>query len=208
MNAEKLKLEGDQRVIEAGSHPSRSIFELEEALGYSFTNKELLKNALVHKSFLHDVPDFPLGSNERLEFLGDVVLGLIVSSALYRSGPQLTEGQLTALRGAQVRKNTLAELGAPFKLGEYLFMSRGEDAAGGRTRDTNLARTVEAVLGAVYLDGGLAAAEGVWRTILGEQTDERLHEVLRGDYKSQLQQTTQANLRLTPSYRLIGSTGP
>ena len=203
------KTEGGARTdFGAGSSPTRPIGDLEAALGYSFNDIELLKNALVHKSYLHDVPDFHLGSNERLEFLGDAVLSLIVSGELYLAHPALAEGKLTALRGAQVRKNTLAELGEPLKLAEYLYMSKGEEAAGGRNRDSNLARTVEAILGAVYIDGGLAAASMVWHTILAEQSHERLHEVLRGDYKSQLQQMTQAQDRVTPSYRLVGTTGP
>lgn len=206
--AQPPETEESQPQIEAGSAPKKQLSELEDALGYTFQNDEYLRNALIHKSYLHDMPDFYLGSNERLEFLGDAVLGLIVSGELFLSGPGLSEGDLTALRGAQVRKNTLAELGAPLKLAEYLYMSKGEEAAGGRTRDSNLARTVEAILGAVYLDGGLSAAEKVWHTILGEQTDERLKEVLRGDYKSQLQQYTQAHLRLTPMYRLVGTSGP
>jgi ribonuclease III len=191
-----------------GAPPPRSLAELEAALGYTFKNDELLKNALIHKSYLHDVPDFYLGSNERLEFLGDAVLGLIVSTDLFVARPGLSEGELTALRGAQVRKNTLAELGEPLNLGEYLYMSKGEEAAGGRKRDSNLARTVEAVLGAVYLDGGFEAAISAWHTILSDQSDERLHEVLRGDYKSQLQQFTQAVNKLTPVYRLVGTSGP
>jgi ribonuclease III len=188
--------------------PLRSQAELQEALEYTFRDPEYLKNAMVHKSYLHDVPDFYLGSNERLEFLGDAVLGLIVSGDLFVTHPDLSEGELTALRGALVRKNTLAELAEPLALGDFLFMSRGEEAAGGRSRPSNLARTVEAVLGAVYLDGGLDAAVAVWHRILGEQDDERLHEVLRGDYKSKLQQVTQAQMKLTPTYRLVSTRGP
>src|SRR5207253_9918647 len=135
------------------------------------------------------------------EFLGDAVLGLIVSTDLFTSHPDESEGELTALRGALVRKNTLAEVGAPLRLGDFLYMSRGEEAAGGRTRASNLAHAVEAILGAVYLDGGLRAAVRVWRRILGKQSDERLQEILREDYKSQLQHFTQAHLKLTPAYR-------
>src|SRR5215212_4766832 len=134
----------------SAAQPLRPRAELEEAIGYEFKDKECLEQALVHKSYLHQVPDYYLGSNERLEFLGDAVLGLIVSADLFRARPDISEGRLTALRGALVRKNTLAELGAPFMLGEYLYMSRGEEAAGGRTRASNLAHAVEAVLGAVY----------------------------------------------------------
>lgn len=190
------------------AQPRRPLSELESTIGYTFRDPECLKNALVHKSYLHAVPDFYLGSNERLEFLGDAVLGLISSGDLYLSRPNVTEGQLSALRGALVRKDTLARLAAPLDLGEYLYMSRGEEVAGGRTRPSNLARAVEALLGAVYLDGGLDAASSVWHIILGEENDERMQEVLRGDYKSRLQQLTQAELRVTPVYHLAAASGP
>jgi ribonuclease III len=188
--------------------PSRPLSDLESAIGYEFTDKECLQNALIHKSYLHAVPDFYLGSNERLEFLGDAVLGLIVSGDLYLSHPGVPEGHLSALRGALVRKDTLARLAERIELGEYLYLSRGEEVAGGRTRPSNLARAAEALLGAVYLDGGLEAASHVWHSIRGEESDEQLQEVLRGDYKSRLQQLTQAELKLTPSYRLAGASGP
>src|SRR5438270_543291 len=164
------------------AEPLRPMAELEEAIGYAFKDKECLQQALVHKSYLHQVPDYYLGCNERLEFLGDAVLGLIVSAELFRSRPDISEGRLTALRGALVRKNTLAELAAPFMLGDYLYMSRGEEAAGGRTRPSNLAHAVESILGAVYIDGGLQAATGVWRRFLGDHDEERLVVVLRGVY--------------------------
>lgn len=195
---------------EAGgeARPRRALSELQEAIGYPFRDEELLRNALVHKSYLHAVPDFYLGSNERLEFLGDSVLGLIVSGDLYLSRPGLPEGQLSALRGALVRKETLARLAGRLELGDYLYLSRGEEVAGGRTRPSNLARAAEALLGAVYLDGGLQAARDVWQLMLGEESDEQLQEVLRGDFKSRLQQVTQATMKLTPTYRLANTSGP
>jgi ribonuclease III len=191
-----------------GAFPLRPLHELEEIIGYTFQDEELLKKALVHKSFMHEVPDFYLGSNERLEFLGDSALGFIVSSDLYRAYPDVSEGELTAWRGALVRLQTLAEVAAPLELGAWLYMSHGEEAAGGRTRGSNLGRAIEALLGAVYLDGGLDAAADVWHHILGERTQEQLQAVLEGDYKSQLQRFTQAHLRLTPMYRLVETTGP
>src|SRR6516225_8104100 len=150
-----------------GALPVRPFDSLEAQIGYSFKNQDYLRNALVHKSYLHAVPDFPLGSNERLEFLGDSILGFIVSSDLYLDNPDTAEGQLTAWRGALVRLTTLAKVGAPFELGQYMYMSRGEEAAGGRARGTNLGRAVEALLGAAYLDGGIEAAHQVWRRFLG-----------------------------------------
>src|SRR5215210_3953783 len=114
-----------------GAPPKRPVAELEEAIGYTFKQADYLKTALVHKSYLHEVSSAT--SNERLEFLGDAVLDLIVSDNLFHEHPDLPEGQLSALRGTLVRLNTLADVAAPLQLGEYLYMSRGEEAAGGRT---------------------------------------------------------------------------
>jgi ribonuclease III len=191
-----------------GAVPLRPLGGLQETLGYHFKDEEYLRNALVHKSYLHAVPDFPLGSNERLEFLGDSILGFIVSSDLYLENPNVPEGQLTAWRGALVRLTTLARVAAPLEIGEYMYMSRGEEAAGGRTRGTNLGRAIEALLGAIYLDGGMDAARDVWHRILGEGVGEQIREVLQADYKTQLQQFTQGHLRVTPQYRLVETTGP
>ena len=211
---EKVEGEGDAEGGAAevsqpqGAHPRRPFSQLEATLGYAFNDPSLLENALVHKSNLYAVPDAPVTSNERLEFLGDAVLGLLASSQLFMAYPDVPEGQLSALRGVLVRLNTLAEIAAPLELGEYMYMSRGEEAAGGRARPSNLGRALEAVLGAVYLDGGLEAAEGVWRRALGEKSLEQLEEVLSTDYKSKLQQQAQFILRETPRYRLVETTGP
>lgn len=191
-----------------GAPPRRSFEGLEDSIGYTFRDQNYLLNAMVHKSYLHAVPDFEPGSNERLEFLGDAVLGFIVSSDLYLDNPGTTEGELTSWRGALVRLTTLAKVAEPLELGEYMYMSRGEETAGGRTRGTVLGRAIEALLGAVYLDGGIDAARAVWHSILGEGGSSRIEEVLRADYKTQLQQFTQAHLRVTPLYRLVETSGP
>jgi ribonuclease-3 len=183
---------------------------LQEKIGYAFGQEDFLRNALVHKSYLHAVPDLPGGSNERLEFLGDSILGFIVSSDLYLAYPDTPEGQLTSWRGALVRLTTLAQIAEPLELGEYMYMSRGEEVAGGRARGTNLGRAIEALLGAVYLDGGEEAVRAVWRGILGEADAAvaRIQEVLSADFKTQLQQYAQAGLKQTPLYRMIGASGP
>lgn len=191
-----------------GAVPRRAFSELEEKISYHFHAEDYLRNAMVHKSYLHAVPDLPSGSNERLEFLGDSILGFIVSSELYLAFPNSSEGELTAWRGALVRLTTLAKVAEPLQLGEYMYMSRGEEVSGGRTRGTNLGRAIEALLGAVYLDSGVEATRQVWHKILGEGGSERIEEVLRGDYKTQLQQFMQAHLKLTPLYRLAETTGP
>jgi ribonuclease-3 len=193
-----------------GSVPRRPLHELQEKIGYKFVEEDYLRNAMVHKSYLHAVPDLPGGSNERLEFLGDSVLGFIVSSDLYLAYPDTPEGQLTSWRGALVRLTTLALIAEPLELGEYMYMSRGEEVAGGRTRGTNLGRAIEALLGAVCLDGGLEATRNVWHTILGEGESivTLIEEVLSGDFKTQLQQFSQAHLKQTPQYRMVGTSGP
>lgn len=191
-----------------GAGPRRPLEALQESLGYPFKDEDLLRNALTHKSYLHAVPDWPFGSNERLEFLGDSVLGFIVSTDLFLANPDTAEGQLTTWRGALVRLTTLSKVAEPLDLGEYMYMSRGEESAGGRARGTNLGRAVEAVLGAVYLDGGMDAARAVWHAILGESGLEHIEQTLRADYKTQLQQYTQAVMHVTPSYRLVDTTGP
>ncbi|HEX8599578.1 MAG TPA: ribonuclease III [Chloroflexia bacterium] len=206
VTAEPSENAGESRA--EGALPRRPLTELEEQLGYTFKDRQHLVNALIHKSYLHAVPDFALGSNERLEFLGDSILGFIVSSDLFAAQPGMTEGQLSALRGALVRLNTLAELAGPLEIGQYLYMSRGEEAAGGRARGSNMGRAIEAVLGAVYLDGGLEAATAVWHKISGGQSLEQLQEVLRSDYKSALQQFTQAHLKAKPEYRIVDTSGP
>ena len=191
-----------------GAGPRRPLKALQESLGYHFENEDLLRNALTHKSYLHAVPDAPGGSNERLEFLGDSVLGFIVSTDLFLANPATAEGQLTTWRGALVRLTTLAKVADPLELGEYMYMSRGEETAGGRARGSNLGRAVEALLGAVYLDGGMDAARGVWHAILGESGLEHIEQTLAADYKTQLQQYTQATMHVTPSYRLVDTSGP
>jgi ribonuclease-3 len=181
---------------------------LESAIGYTFTNPSLLENALVHKSYLYALPDAPITPNERLEFLGDAVLGLLASDYLFTTYSDVSEGELSSYRGALVRLNTLAEIAAPLDLGEYMYMSRGEEAAGGRNRPGNLGRALEAVLGAVYLDGGLDAARAVWQHTLGERSLEQLQQILSGDFKSKLQQVAQSLWRETPRYRLVDASGP
>jgi ribonuclease III len=209
--ASNADLEGNVLLYAAnpeGAPPRKSLGELEEAIGYKFVNQDLLRAALVHKSYLHDVPGFTLGSNERLEFLGDAVLAMVVSANLFLAHPDLPEGQLSSLRGALVRLSTLAEIAEPIELGQHLYMSRGEEASGGRERLSNTGRAVEALLGAVYLDGGLDAAGRVWKQLGGERGLEQLEMVLREDYKSKLQQFVQAELRVTPSYMIVGTSGP
>lgn len=196
----------------AAPHPPGSIgaslHELEAALGYTFRDLRTLQRAMVHRSYLHDVPDFPLGSNERLEFLGDAVLGFLVARWLYLRHPDKQEGELTALRGALVRLTRLSAWAALIDLGAYLYLSRGEEIQGGRGRATITGRAFEALLGALYLDGGLRVVERVLKRFLAATSESDIAEALRADYKSLLQRQVQSIFKSPPVYRLAGTSGP
>jgi len=166
--------------------------ELQQSLGVSFSDLSLLEQALVHSSYINENPGFALTSNERLEFLGDAVLGLAVAEKLYQDFPQLSEGEMTRLRAALVRRETLARVARAIRLGDYLYLGKGEEASGGRGKPSNLAGALEAVIAAVFLDQGLTATK---EFILRQFNEELERVVSRGaevDYKSQLQELTQA----------------
>lgn len=181
---------------------------LQETLGIKLANQALLEQALVHSSYINENPTFALGHNERLEFLGDAVLGCVVAEKLYQDFPDLNEGEMTKLRAALVRRETLAGSARRINLGEYLLMGKGEEASGGRDKAPNLAGALEAVVAAVYLDRGLAAtAELVFR-LLDDTWIKVIQQGTGTDYKSRLQEVIQDRFQLTPSYRLIAETGP
>ncbi len=182
--------------------------ELEAALGYQFKHADLLRGALIHRSYLHDVPEGAAESNERLEFLGDAVLGFVVARRLYLQHPEKPEGDLTRLRGALVRLSQLSTWGAQMDLGRYLYLSKGEEAQGGRDRPTIVGRALEAILGAVYLDGGLRAVTGVVQRLLARTSEHQVAATLTADYKSELQREVQGRYKNAPQYRLIDTAGP
>lgn len=182
--------------------------ELTERLGGAFRNPALLNQALTHSSFVNENPGCPTTSNERLEFLGDAVLGLLVAEDLYTDYPDLNEGPMTELRTHVVRRDTLAEAGERLGLGQYLYLGRGEEAGGGRKRPTNLAHAYEAVVGAIYLDRGLEAARAFVRSSLADFLEKAYLEKVPSDSKSRLQETTQSRWQTTPVYRLAKSEGP
>ena len=156
---------------------------LERRLGIEFKDRSLLKLALTHRSYVHEAPDDAPESNERLEYLGDAFLGFVVAEHLYRRFPGLAEGRLTALRSGLVRAATLAAVGAELGLGRRLYLGHGEETSGGRTRERNLARVFEAVLGAILLDQGYAKAKR-WTLKLFKDRLESLPPDLIDDYKS------------------------
>ncbi len=181
--------------------------EVEAKLGLSFRSGELLERAFVHRSYLNENPARELESNERLEFLGDAVLGYVVAERLFRDCPQCDEGELTEWRGYLVRRDTLAAFAGQLGLGAFFLLGRGEEAAGGRERAANLASLFEAVVGAIVIDRGLVSARRFILAAIGKEID------LRGrptpiDPKSRLQELVQARWQRAPSYRTILSEGP
>jgi ribonuclease III len=181
---------------------------LETTLGHRFTRPELLLQALLHRSHALVAQHKREQSNERLEFLGDAVLGLVVNDHLYRDHPVTGEGDLTKMKSLLVCRERLAEVGARLDLGSYIRMSHSEAATGGRGRASILADTTEAVIGAVYLDGGLAAARRVIESCLLADSEHVL--LLRGqeNFKSRLQETIQARYKSPPRYRVVAIEGP
>lgn len=182
------------------------IKDLETAIGYQFRNISLLQNALTHSSYANERWHNGLLSNERLEFLGDSVLGMLVAEYLYRTFPNRPEGELTRMRADMVCEGTLAAAANRIGLGSHLLLGHGEEQGGGRSRDSILADAMESVIAACFLDGGLQAAlEVVRRFILVEVPVTKLHNA---DYKTQLQELVQQKKNQTLSYALVGQSGP
>ena len=178
---------------------------LEEKLGYTFQNHALLDNALTHSSCANESQGRLL-SNERLEFLGDSILGMVVADHLYRNHPDLPEGELTRTRAALVCEDSLVEVARELNLGEYLRLGKGEEAGGGRQRPSIRADAVEAVLAAVYLDGGIGSARKLIQKFILSREVAGLTKPR--DYKTALQELVQRESGQVLSYRLTGESGP
>jgi ribonuclease-3 len=181
---------------------------LERNLGLVFIDKSLLHRALVHRSYLNEHPSFPLEDNERLEFLGDAVLGFFAGEYLYHRCPELAEGPLTSLRSVLVRRETLALFAAQLDLGRHLQMGTGESAGGGRERPAVLCATFEALVGAIYLDQGLETVQRFLSPLIAPVAARTLEEQSDKDYKSRLQELAQSHLRHTPRYTTVTADGP
>jgi ribonuclease-3 len=184
------------------------IQELEKTLKLSFRQPDLLKQALVHSSYVNENPSREIGHNERLEFLGDAVLDFIVAEKLYRDFPQISEGEMTRLRAALVRRETLARIAVDIRLGSYLLMGKGEEATGGRSKAPNLAGALEALIAAVYLDLGAAATCELINNLYAEEWTKLNDRAVLLDTKSRLQEMTQSRFQEIPVYRLVSETGP
>lgn len=179
--------------------------KLEEKLGYTFHNDRLLLHALTHSSYANEHKGEGLTSNERLEFLGDSVLGMVVADHLFRAHPDMPEGELTRKRAALVCEESLYEVASGLGLGGYLRLGRGEDAGGGRQRASILADATEAMLAAVYLDGGLEPTRQIIRRLI---LDREREKAVDRDYKTALQERVQRSPGSCVTYQLVQEIGP
>ena len=179
--------------------------ELEEKLGYRFRDIGLLEHALTHSSYANEHRSSGITSNERLEFLGDSVLGMVVAEYLFDAHPDMPEGELTRTRAALVCEASLYEVACALNLGRYLRLGKGEDAGGGRTRPSILADATEATLAAVYLDGGIGPARAIIQAYILDKEQEKSAD---RDYKTALQELVQRHPGQAVSYRLVDETGP
>jgi ribonuclease III len=178
-----------------------------ERLGHAFREPALLEEALTHRSYQNEHPG-DRAHNERLEFLGDAVLGMIVAEALMRLAPEASEGQLTQRRAALVNEESLAKMAAALDLGVALRLGRGEEKNNGREKTSILADAVEALVGAVFLDAGFDGARTVVHGLLGGALDDVAGGAIRPDAKTELQELLQADGGGTPSYHVVGTSGP
>jgi ribonuclease-3 len=177
---------------------------LQQTIGITFRDVSLLQQAFIHSSYINENPGFHLPDNERLEFLGDALLSFTVAEKLYHEFPHCGEGELTEIRTSLVRQETLAQLALALKLGDYLHLGKGEEATGGRERQTNLADAFESLVGAIFLDQGLDAA----RDFVLSQLERVRAEGIGRNYKALLQEFTQAKFKQLPTYRIVEASGP
>lgn len=183
--------------------------KLEKTINYTFSNPDLLKQSMVHRSYINEHPEFALGHNERLEFLGDAVLEIIVTEYLFHTYPDTPEGELTDWRASLVNAKMLAQIAQELKLEENLYLSRGE------AKDTNskaryyiLANAMEALIGALYLDGGNEVAKAFINTFILSHFKHILENHLYLDPKSRFQEKAQEIIGITPHYKVLSESGP
>lgn len=181
---------------------------LQRAIGVSFKDVSLLHQAFVHSSYLNENPDFYFTDNERLEFVGDAVLSMVVAEKLYYEFPHFGEGELTELRVSLIRQETLAQLASSLRLGDYLILGRGEELTGGRHRTSNLANVFEALVGAIFIDQGFTAARDFILAQIGNQIEKAKTKGVGKNYKALLQEFTQAKYKQLPTYHVVGISGP
>ena len=182
--------------------------EFEKKTKISFKDKNLLKQAFIHRSYINENPGVALSHNERLEFLGDAVLELIVTDFLYKKYPTYTEGELTALRSALVNAVIISEVAEKLGMNDYLLLSKGEEKDKGKARQYILANTYEAYIGALYLDHGIEAVDTFINKSLLLKTEEIVSKKLWRDAKSLVQEKAQEFVNLTPVYKVLSESGP
>jgi ribonuclease-3 len=182
--------------------------DFEKKIKVDFKDKDLLKQAFIHRSYINENPKITLSHNERLEFLGDAVLELIVTDFLYKKYPQYTEGELTAVRSALVNAIIISEIAGKIGINDYLLLSRGESKDNGKARQYILANTYEALVGAMYIDQGYDVVAKFITTTLLPKTDEIVNKKLWRDAKSLVQEKAQEFVGSTPLYKVLQEKGP
>lgn len=186
----------------------KDLASLEKLLGTQFNNKDMLHQALVHRSYLNENPNASEDHNERLEFLGDAVLELVVTEYLYKKYPERPEGELTALRAAVVNSRALSDVAINIGINDFLLLSRGEAKDTGKARQFILANTIEAIIGAMYLDLGYEASRNFIEKKVLEILPMIVDQKLYRDPKSMLQEQSQGQLGITPTYEVLKEWGP
>lgn len=183
-------------------------YELQKKINYEFQDVKLLKEALTHSSYSNEYKKIKNRNNERLEFLGDSILGLIISNYLFRLKKELPEGELTKIRAAIVCERSLKDIAKSIHLGEYLYLGKGEESTGGRTRDSILADATEALIAAIYLDGGFRKATDFVLDHMGDIISQAIQGKIMRDYKTQLQELIQKDNKENIIYKLVDQLGP
>ncbi|HAV10551.1 MAG TPA: ribonuclease III [Dehalococcoidia bacterium] len=182
--------------------------KLQDIIGVSFNDISLLQQAFVHTSYINENPDFTLQDNERLEFLGDACLNMVVAEDLFKKFPDAAEGDLTRMRVSLIRQETSARVAAMLNLGDFLYLGKGEDARGVRKQQSTLDDTYEALLGAIFLDQGFDVTKAFIMNTIGRQFDLLIKSGAFQNHKAMLQEFTQAEYKQLPVYELVTSDGP
>lgn len=195
-------------LVKKQEHYRGPVLQLEKKIHHRFKNKAVAYEALCHKSYIYDGQTADFRHNERMEFLGDAVLGLIITDELFHRFGDYQEGELSVIKSMLIRRETLAALAKELDLGKLLFLSKGEDQSGGRQRDSIMANTLESVIGAIYLDAGHKAVKKFILNLFKELLDKIPHEVHMKEYKNLLQELSHIKFKTNPIYRIISETGP
>nr|HID58218.1 ribonuclease III [Desulfobacterales bacterium] len=190
------------------SYKDIDISSLEKGLGYYFKDRGLLREALQHRSYVNELPYADLKDNERLEFMGDAVLDVVISHILMNLFPNMCEGDLTRMRANLVNEKQLAEIAQSIDLGKYIFLGKGESQAEGHKKKSILANTLEAVIAAVYLDSGFESVFRFIERLFSHRLANLQHRMPENDFKSRLQEHVQSRFKIVPKYTIVREIGP